>query len=113
MKTIHTRLSLVRILTLCRVCAVLVVLIALLLLSATNLGLAQGPDYTLEWWTADGGGAVGQGGALPYTLSGTIGQPDAAVWSGADYILVGGCWDGVAAAHRLYLPFVMKAESGW
>ena len=51
-----------------------------------------GGPYILEWSTIDGGGGVSTGG--PYTLSGTIGQPDAD-WSRAGvYELLGGFWAG-------------------
>ena len=39
--------------------------------------LAQGAGpYEISWYTIDGGGVRSSGG--PYTLTGTIGQPDAA-----------------------------------
>lgn len=37
-------------------------------------------DYSIDWYTIDGGGGQISGGA--YTLTGTIGQPDAAYSSG-------------------------------
>ena len=52
---------------------------------------AKGP-YEIPWYTIDGGGGTSSGG--PYTLTGTIGQPDAD-WSRAgDYEVLGGFWPG-------------------
>ena len=45
------------------------------------------------------------GGA--YTLGGTVGQPDAGVLSGGDYILSGGFW-GAGGMYFGFLPVVMK-----
>ena len=71
--------------------AILIVLATLLL---AGVALADG-SYDLSWFTVDGGGGSSGGG--PYTLSGTIGQPDTGALSGGGYGLVGGFW-GVAAA---------------
>ena len=49
-------------------------------------------EYELSWYTIDGGGGRRSGG--PYTLTGTIGQPDAAWSSGGKYELLGGFWPG-------------------
>jgi hypothetical protein len=51
-----------------------------------------GGPYVLEWTTIDGGGGVSSGGT--YTLTGTIGQYDAAYSAGADYEVLGGFWPG-------------------
>jgi hypothetical protein len=59
---------------------------ALLLASA----LAVHAQYTIDWFTLDGGGGQSSGGA--YTLNGTIGQPDAGASSGGAYTLHGGFW---------------------
>lgn len=65
--------------------------VAGLLLSAIP-ALAQ--PYTVESFTADGGGGTSSGGA--YSVSGTFGQPDAGIMSGGNFTLVGGFWPGVA-----------------
>lgn len=49
-------------------------------------------DYSIDWYTIDGGGGTSTGG--PYTLTGTIGQADAAVSSAAEYVLSAGFWPG-------------------
>jgi hypothetical protein len=85
-----------------------VLLIPVLCLALTALVLADSiPNYSLSWWTADGGGTMPNDNS-GYTLGGTVGQPDAAVWSGNDYVLAGGFWGGVAVEYRIYLPLVLR-----
>ncbi|MBN1813518.1 MAG: hypothetical protein JXA14_16895, partial [Anaerolineae bacterium] len=67
---------------------------------------ANGPGYTLAWWTVDGGGVTNRT-VSGYTLSGTTGQPDADVLSNGDYVLSGGFWGG-APQYRIYLPLVLR-----
>jgi hypothetical protein len=57
---------------------------------------ARAQTYDLSWFAIDGGGGTSSGGI--YSVSGTIGQPDAGVLSGGDYTLVGGFWSAIAAA---------------
>lgn len=57
---------------------------------------ARGQAYDLSWFTIDGGGGTSSGGT--YSVTGTIGQPDAGVLSGGDYTIVGGFWSAVSAA---------------
>jgi hypothetical protein len=54
---------------------------------------APAGEFDLTWNTIDGGGGTSAGGA--FTLSGTIGQPDAQVspvMSGGSFQLTGGFW---------------------
>jgi hypothetical protein len=56
----------------------------------------SGGGYRLDWFTMDGGGGTSSGGG--YTLTGTIGQHDAAPASGApgtDYRMEPGFWAAV------------------
>ena len=47
--------------------------------------------YSVNWSTIDGGGGTSTGGV--YTVSGTIGQPDAGVpMSGGTFAVTGGFW---------------------
>ncbi len=48
-------------------------------------------QYTMDWFTIDGGGAMRTTGGA-FTLGGTIGQPDAGFMSGPGYDLAGGFW---------------------
>lgn len=92
-------------------CIFVVTMLALLL--SAGYALAQtGGGYDLTWWTVDAGGGTSSGGG--YTLSGAIGQPDAApALSGGGYALVGGFWAGEGGATpagppTIYLPAILK-----
>ncbi len=98
------------------------ILISAILLLLTSITLAQYGDalstlletgYDLSWWTVDGGGSsVGATGSPGlYTLDGTIGQPDAALWQDETYTLVGGFWGGAMVENRIYLPLILKTMS--
>lgn len=55
----------------------------------------SGGPYSIPWSTIDGGGILNSSGGT-YTLSGTIGQPDASgVMTGGTYSLTGGFWAGI------------------
>ena len=49
-------------------------------------------EYSIDWYTIDGGGGRSTGG--DFALTGTIGQPDAAWSIGGQYELLGGFWPG-------------------
>lgn len=52
---------------------------------------ASAQNYSIDWFTIDGGGGTSSGGV--YSLSDTSGQPDAgATMTGGQYTLVGGFW---------------------
>ncbi|MFG0307351.1 MAG: GC-type dockerin domain-anchored protein [Phycisphaerales bacterium JB040] len=71
------------------------VLSALVLSVAVESASAQ--PYEITWYTIDGGGGTSSGGT--YSLSGTIGQPDAAPpISGGTYTVEPGFWPGVLLA---------------
>lgn len=58
-------------------------------LALATAAIAQ--NYSIDWYTIDGGGGTSTGGV--YSVSGTIGQPDAgAVMTGGNYSLQGGFW---------------------
>ena len=60
-----------------------------LLVSAATSALAQ--NYSIDWFTIDGGGGTSTSGS--YSISGTIGQPDAGgPMTGGNYSLIGGFW---------------------
>jgi hypothetical protein len=62
----------------------------------------------LKGWSPCEGGSGGWSGSLGYTLSGTIGQPDADVWSGGGYTLSGGFWGGAGVQYTVYLPVILR-----
>lgn len=51
---------------------------------------ASAQNYSIDWHTIDGGGGTSTGGV--YSVSGTIGQPDAGMMSGGSFTLAGGFW---------------------
>jgi len=55
-------------------------------------GMGVAADYKIPWHTIDGGGGTSTGG--PYTLTGTIGQPDTGVSSAGVYVNSAGYWPG-------------------
>ena len=55
-------------------------------------GDTQREPFILESWTMDGGGGLVTGG--PYELLTTIGQPEAGVAVGEDYVLMSGFLPG-------------------
>jgi hypothetical protein len=56
---------------------------------------ARAQTYNIDWFTIDGGGGTSTGGV--YSVSGTIGQPDAGHMSGGNYTIDGGFWGIIAA----------------
>ena len=61
------------------------------LLVALITTAAQAQSYSIDWSTIDGGGGTSTGGT--YSVSGTIGQPDASgAMSGGNYSVTGGFW---------------------
>jgi len=64
--------------------------------------LAQ--NYSIDWFTIDGGGGTSTGGV--YTVSGTIGQPDAGRMSGGNFTLDGGFWGIIAAVQTPGSPLL-------
>ena len=64
--------------------------------------VAHGQPYSIAWYTLDGGGGTSSGGT--YSVTGTIGQPDAGRSSGGIYVLNGGFWGMLAAAQPTNVP---------
>jgi hypothetical protein len=58
-----------------------------------TVGSAYAQTLSLDWSTIDSGGGTSSGGQ--YTVSGTIGQPDASAMSGGSFTLQGGFWPGI------------------
>ena len=61
-----------------------------------TLTIASAQNYSIDWFTIDGGVGTSVGG--PYSLSGTIGQPDAnqQPMTGGNFSLSGGFWSLIA-----------------
>ena len=69
------------------------------LLGATS---AFAQSYSIDWFTIDGGGGTSTGGV--YSVSGTIGQPDAGKMSGGNFTIDGGFWGIIAAVQTPGAP---------
>ena len=54
----------------------------------------QAQNYSIDWYKVAGGGGTSTGGV--YSVSGTVGQPDAGAMTGGNYSLVGGFWSLIA-----------------
>src|SRR5438477_1677189 len=63
------------------------------LAGALVLPVVANAQCAIDWLTVDGGGGTSSGGS--FTLTGTIGQPDAGRLSGGNYTLEGGFWPGI------------------
>lgn len=85
-------------------------LIVLLLLPFLGASSLLADDYDISWSTIDGGGGTSTGGN--YSLSGTIGQPDAGEMAGGDYVLAGGFWSGWIACW-VDLPELERFLTEW
>jgi hypothetical protein len=66
--------------------------------------VAFAQSYSIDAHTIDGGGGTSTGGV--YSISGTIGQPDAGVMSGGSYSLAGGFWGIVTAVQTPGAPLL-------
>ncbi len=86
------------------------ILVALVILPSAFCLPAWG-QYSIDWSTVDGGGGTSTGGV--YTVSGTIGQPDAGTMSGGSFTLQGGFWGIIAAIQTTNAPYlwVMRTET--
>ena len=71
---------------------------------------ARCQNYSIDWFTIDGGGGTSTGGV--YSLSGTIGQPDAGRMTGASYALDGGFWGFVGALQTVGSPLLSIERVG-
>jgi hypothetical protein len=76
-------------------------------------GLAQ--EYSIAWHKVAGGGGTSSGtnGASVYSVSGTIGQPDASgAMSGGSYAVTGGFWSLISVVQTAGLPYLTIAHAG-
>jgi hypothetical protein len=85
------------------------VVLALLILACSFSVLAQ--SYSINWYKISGGGGTSTNGA--YSLTGTIGQPDAgAAMSGGNYSVTGGFWSLVSVVQTAGAPPLYISHSG-
>jgi hypothetical protein len=73
------------------------------------VGFAQ--SYSIDWYKVAGGGGTSTGGV--YSVSGTIGQPDAGMaMTGGNYSLTGGFWALISVAQTPGAPTLYITGSG-
>ena len=74
-----------------------------------TLGFAQ--PYSIDWYKIAGGGGTSTNGQ--YSVSGTIGQPDAGVaMNGGGYSLIGGFWSLISVVQTAGAPTLYISQSG-
>jgi hypothetical protein len=72
---------------------------------------AMAQQYSINWYKVAGGGGTSSGGN--YSVSGTIGQPDASgVLSGGNYSLTGGFWAIIQVIQTSGAPTLYISLSG-
>jgi hypothetical protein len=77
----------------------------ILLFSLLIPAISFAQSYSIDWSTIDGGGGTSTGGV--YSVSGTIGQPDAgATLSGGNYSVDGGFWSFAAVVQTPGAPLL-------
>ena len=82
-----------------------------LFLSLLIPGLAQAQQYSIWWHSLAGGAATSTGGV--YSVSGSIGQPEAGTgMSGGSYSLIGGFWSVVNAVQSAGAPLLSVMHAG-
>lgn len=78
--------------------------LSLLLLTLAAFCFCAQAQFSLDWSTIDGGGGTSTGGV--YSVTGTIGQPDAGTMSGGNFTLAGGFWGVLAAVQPPGAPLL-------
>ena len=84
-------------------------LLILALVSLAGSATVGAQTYAIDWFTIDGGGGTSTGGV--YSVSGTIGQPDAGRMSGGDYTIAGGFWGIISAVQTPGAPLLSIART--
>ena len=80
-------------------------------LGIATLALAALAEYSIDWSTIDGGGGTSTGGA--YSVSGTIGQPDAGgSMTNGQYSVTGGFWALPQAIQAAGAPMLTITPAG-
>jgi hypothetical protein len=84
------------------------ILLFLLVLPAFS---AQAQSYSIDWYKISGGGGTSTGSV--YSVSGTIGQPDASgAMSGGNYSVTGGFWSLIQVVQTPGAPLLTITYSG-
>src|SRR5271169_3785456 len=81
----------------------------LFILLFPTISFAQ--TYTIDWYKIAGGGGTSTGAT--YSVTGTIGQPDAGgAMTGGSYSLTGGFWSLISVAQTPGAPTLYISQSG-
>lgn len=81
----------------------------LALLAALSAAVAQ--QYSVDWSKISGGGGTSTNGR--YSVTGTIGQPDASVaMSGGNYSVTGGFWSLISVVQMPGVPNLLIVPNG-
>ena len=89
----------------------IVTMSAALVFGAADPDPACAQEYSINWRSADGGGGTSTGGV--YSVSGTVGQPDAGgPLTGGNYSLTGGFWSLISVVQTAGLPNLVISLSG-
>jgi hypothetical protein len=80
----------------------------MIIAAASFISRASAQSYTIDWYKIAGGGGASTAGV--YSVTGTIGQPDAGSMTGGQFSLEGGFW-GVTAIQTPGAPFLSVTNS--
>ena len=81
----------------------------LFIIAVPMIGVAQ--SYSIDWYKVSGGGGTSTGGV--YSVSGTIGQPDASgAMSGGNYSVTGGFWSLIQVVQTPGAPLLIITHVG-
>jgi hypothetical protein len=85
-------------------------LVVVTLLLAISMAV-HAQSYSIDWYKVAGGGGTSTGGT--YSVSGTIGQPDASgAMSGGNYSVTGGFWSLINVVQTPGLPKLFIVPNG-
>jgi hypothetical protein len=73
--------------------------------------ISRAQSYSVDWYKIAGGGGISTGGV--YSVSGTIGQPDASgAMSGGNYSVTGGFWSLIQVVQTPGAPLLIITHVG-
>lgn len=91
-----------------KIAIVWITAIIVLLVSFESAMVLAGESFNIAWWTMDGGGGLSQGDT--FSVNGTIGQSDAGIMVGEQYVLQSGFWIAANPSNSLlFLPVVSNS----
>jgi hypothetical protein len=80
-------------------------------LAVMSISVTRSQSYSIDWYKVAGGGGTSTN--AQYSLSGTIGQPDASgAMSGGNYSVTGGFWSLINVVQTPGLPNLVIVRNG-